>query len=177
MPTMPIVRATVGQPTAPAAPGLADARPTRQAQPTTRTYDLYLRLVPLPLGTRLFSVLYALKAPYFWTVRPQVRAMAPHHAEVVVPLRWAVRNHIGTLHAIAAVNGLEAAMGLVAEATCPEDKRWIPVGMSVQPRSADVHSWVIVSVFSGSVGGDCARGRGVAAGVPGSSTGVPCSCR
>jgi acyl-coenzyme A thioesterase PaaI-like protein len=97
-----------------------------------RTYDLYTRLSKRPLGPQVFSVLYALKAPYFWTVRPQVRAMAPHHAEVVVPLRWAVRNHIGTLHAIAAVNGLEAAMGLLAEATCPEDKRWIPVGMSVR---------------------------------------------
>ena len=97
-----------------------------------RTYDLYTRLSKRPLGPQVFSVLYALEAPYFWTVRPQVRAMAPHHAEVVVALRWAVRNHIGTLHAIAAVNGLEAAMGLLAEATCPEGKRWIPVGMTVR---------------------------------------------
>ena len=58
--------------------------------------------------------------------------MEPHHAEVVVPFRQAVKNHIGTLHAIAAVNGLEAAMGLLAEATCPADKRWIPVGMTVR---------------------------------------------
>ncbi|MHB1009117.1 MAG: DUF4442 domain-containing protein [Propionibacteriaceae bacterium] len=36
-----------------------------------------------------------------------------------MPLRWSVRNHIGSLHAIAAVNGLEAAMGLLAEATWP----------------------------------------------------------
>ncbi|HSN11936.1 MAG TPA: hotdog fold domain-containing protein [Propionibacteriaceae bacterium] len=98
----------------------------------TSTYGLYERLSRLPLGSRIFSLLYALKAPYFRTVRPQVRVMAPHHAEVVVPLRWGVRNHIGTLHAIAAVNGLEAAMGLLAEATCPEGKRWIPVGMTVR---------------------------------------------
>jgi acyl-coenzyme A thioesterase PaaI-like protein len=97
----------------------------------TRTYDLYTRLTKRPLGPQAFSLLYALKAPYFWTVRPQVRTMSPHHAEVVVPLRWAVRNHIGTLHAIAAANGLEAAMGLLAEATCPDDKRWIPVGMTL----------------------------------------------
>jgi hypothetical protein len=95
------------------------------------TYDLYTRLSRLPLGPQIFSVLYGLKAPYFRTVRPQVRSMSTHHAEVVVPLRWGVKNHIGTLHAIAAVNGLEAAMGLLAEATCPEDKRWIPVGMTV----------------------------------------------
>ena len=96
------------------------------------TYGTYRRLDSYPLGRRLFSVAYAFKAPYFWTVRPQVLTMAPHHAEVVVPLRWAVKNHIGTLHAIAAVNGLEAAIGLLAEATCPADKRWIPVGMAVR---------------------------------------------
>jgi acyl-coenzyme A thioesterase PaaI-like protein len=96
------------------------------------TYETYRRLVTYPFGRRVFSLLYALKAPYFWTVRPQVLDMGPHHAEVVVPLRWAVKNHIGTLHAIAAVNGLEAAMGLLAEATCPADRRWIPVGMSVR---------------------------------------------
>jgi acyl-coenzyme A thioesterase PaaI-like protein len=98
----------------------------------TRTYDLYTRLSKRPLGPEVFSLLYAIKAPYFWSVRPQVRSMAQHHAEVVVPLRRAVRNHIGTLHAIAAVNGLEAAMGLLAEATCPDGKRWIPVGMTVR---------------------------------------------
>ncbi len=97
-----------------------------------RTYETYRRLVGYPLGRRLFSLLYAFKAPYFWTVRPQVLEMRPHHAEVVVPLRRAVKNHIGTLHAIAAVNGLEAAMGLLAEATCPPDKRWIPVDMTVR---------------------------------------------
>jgi acyl-coenzyme A thioesterase PaaI-like protein len=97
-----------------------------------RTHETYRRLDAYPFGRRLFSLLYALKAPYFWTVRPQVLDMGPHHAEVVVPLRWGVKNHIGTLHAIAAVNGLEAAMGLLAEATCPADKRWIPVGMSVR---------------------------------------------
>jgi hypothetical protein len=43
-----------------------------------------------------------------------------------------VQNHIGTVHAIAACNGLEAAMGLLAEATCPPDMRWLPKGMEVQ---------------------------------------------
>ena len=40
-----------------------------------RTYDLYTRLSKRPLGPQVFSVLYALEAPYFCTVRPQVRAM------------------------------------------------------------------------------------------------------
>ena len=79
------------------------------------TYALYRRLAAAPGGRRLFSTLFARKAPYFRTVRPQVRALAPHRAEVVVPKRRAVENHLGTVHAIAVCNGLEAAMYLYQE--------------------------------------------------------------
>lgn len=97
----------------------------------TDTAALYHRLSALPGGRRAFSVLFARKAPYFRTVRPQVRDVRPHHAELVVPKRRAVENHIGTVHAIAVCNGLEAAMGLLAEATTPRTHRWIPKGMEV----------------------------------------------
>ena len=42
-----------------------------------------------------------------------------------------MQNHIGTVHAIALCNGLEAAMGALAEATIPSNKRWIPKGMDI----------------------------------------------
>jgi hypothetical protein len=42
-----------------------------------------------------------------------------------------VHNHLGTVHAIALCNGLEAAMGALAEASIPRDRRWIPKGMEV----------------------------------------------
>ncbi len=42
-----------------------------------------------------------------------------------------MHNHIGTVHAIALCNGLEAAMGALAESTIPRDRRWIPKGMEV----------------------------------------------
>ncbi len=95
------------------------------------TYALYRRLAALPLGRRAFSVAFARKAPYFRTVRPHVREVRPHRAEVVVRKRKAVENHLGTVHAIAVCNGLEAAMGLLAEATTPRGHRWIPRGMEV----------------------------------------------
>ncbi|PRY63691.1 uncharacterized protein DUF4442 [Knoellia remsis] len=97
----------------------------------TDVLALYRRTAALPLGKKLFSFLYAQKAPYFWTVRPQVRDMRPNHAELTIRKRRAVENHIGTVHAIAACNGLEAVMGLLAEATVPRGKRWIPKGMDV----------------------------------------------
>ena len=42
-----------------------------------------------------------------------------------------MQNHIKTVHVIAICNGLEAAMGALAEASIPPDKRWIPKGMEV----------------------------------------------
>jgi acyl-coenzyme A thioesterase PaaI-like protein len=95
------------------------------------TYALYRSMSAKPLGRRAFSVMFARKAPYFRTVRPQVRELRPHHAELTIRKRRAVQNHLGTLHAIAVCNGLEAAMGLLAEATTPKDRRWIPKGMQV----------------------------------------------
>ena len=75
------------------------------------TYALYRSMSARPFGKRAFSLLFANKAPYFRTVRPQVRDVRPHHAELTIRKRRAVQNHIGTLHAIAVCNGLEAAMG------------------------------------------------------------------
>ena len=95
------------------------------------TVSLYRSLTSLPLGKAAFSFVFAQKAPYFWTVRPRVREVRPHHAELSIRKRRAVQNHIGTVHAIAVCNGLEAAMGLLAEATTPPGRRWIPKGMQV----------------------------------------------
>lgn len=95
------------------------------------TLDLYKRMTALPQGKRLFSIAFAQKAPYFASIHPQVQEMRPHFGRVLIPKRRSVKNHIGTVHAIAACNGLEAAMGLLAEATCPPDMRWLPKGMDV----------------------------------------------
>jgi acyl-coenzyme A thioesterase PaaI-like protein len=97
----------------------------------SQTYTLYRRFAALPLGKRAFSMAFARKAPYFRTVRPQIREVRPHHAELTIANRKAVHNHIGTLHAIAVCNGLEAAMGLLAEATIPSHRRWLPKGLEV----------------------------------------------
>jgi hypothetical protein len=64
-------------------------------------------------------------------VRPRFTIIEPNHVELVVRDRRRVHNHIGTVHAIALCNGLEAAMGALAEVTIPRDKRWIPKGMEV----------------------------------------------
>lgn len=95
------------------------------------TYAMWRKLSALPGGRRLFSAALCLRAPYFGTVLPSVRAIRPGHAEVGAPKWWGVYNHIGTFHAIAACNLAEVAMGMLAEATVPATHRWLPNGMTV----------------------------------------------
>ena len=92
---------------------------------------LWNTLDRLPRGERVFSFVFARKAPYFATIRPRFTVIEPNRAELVIPKRRRVHNHLGTVHAIALCNGLEAAMGALAEVTIPADKRWIPKGMTV----------------------------------------------
>ena len=93
--------------------------------------DLYTKVSRLPQGRRVFSLLFSQKAPYFATVRPRFTELRPNYAELTIRKRRRVQNHIGTVHVIAICNGLEAAMGALAEATVPAHKRWIPKGMDV----------------------------------------------
>ena len=93
--------------------------------------DLYTQVTRLPAGKKLFSVLFSQKAPFFATVRPRFVELRPNYAELRIKKRRRVQNHIGTLHVIAICNGLEAAMGALAEVTVPANRRWIPKGMDV----------------------------------------------
>ena len=79
----------------------------------------------------MFSIAFARRAPYFATVSPLFIDIRPNYAELSIRKRRSVQNHIGTVHAIALCNGLEAAMGALAEASIPTDKRWIPKGMDI----------------------------------------------
>ncbi|WP_318843164.1 hotdog fold domain-containing protein [Myceligenerans pegani] len=97
----------------------------------TQVYAMWQKLAGKPFGKRIFGVGFGFKAPYFRTIRPRFTEVRPGFGELVIPKRRAVLNHIGTVHAIAVCNGLEAAMGVLAEATVPDSKRWLPKGMEV----------------------------------------------
>jgi acyl-coenzyme A thioesterase PaaI-like protein len=94
--------------------------------------EMYRSMSKLPQGERLFSMAFARKAPYFATIKPRFIDLRPNYVELLIPKRKAVHNHIGTVHAIALCNGLEAAMGALAEASIDPGKRWIPKGMEVR---------------------------------------------
>ncbi len=102
----------------------------------SQVHTLWKTLSGLPVvgstvGKRVFSIGFSQKAPYFASIHPRFTTVAPNHVELVIPKRRRVQNHIGTVHAIALCNGLESAMGALAEVTIPKDKRWIPKGMEV----------------------------------------------
>jgi acyl-coenzyme A thioesterase PaaI-like protein len=101
------------------------------SQKSTKVMRLYQRLSKLPLGHKLFSIMVARMAPYFGTIHPLITQLRPNYCECLIKKRRAVHNHIQTVHVIAICNGLEMAMGVMAEASIPSHLRWIPKGMSL----------------------------------------------
>lgn len=94
--------------------------------------ELYERARRVPLvGRGLFSAAFGFKAPYFLSIVPTMVELRPNFAQVRIRKWWGVHNHIGTVHVIAIANGLEMAMGALAEATIPTHLRWIPKGMQL----------------------------------------------
>ena len=98
-----------------------------------KVLEIYDRASRVPvLGRGAFSLAFGLKAPYFLTIQPTLVELRPNHAAVRIRKWWGVQNHIGTVHVIAVANGLEMAMGALAEATIPPHLRWIPKGMELE---------------------------------------------
>jgi acyl-coenzyme A thioesterase PaaI-like protein len=72
------------------------------------------------------------RAPYFASIAPRIEELEPGHCVVRLRDRRRVRNHLGTVHAIALCNAAELAGGLATDATLPPALRWIPKGMQVR---------------------------------------------
>lgn len=92
---------------------------------------IYNKFAPLPFGKKLFGYFFCMKAPYFLTIRPNIIDLKKGICIISMNQRWAVENHIKTVHAIAVCNLVEMTMGCVAEATLPQDLRWLPMGMDI----------------------------------------------
>jgi len=92
---------------------------------------LYHKVTRYPFGDKIFSKMVSRMAPYFGTIHPHITSLQENRCECLIKKRKIVQNHIGTVHVIAICNGLEMAMGTMAEASIPKHLRWIPKGMSV----------------------------------------------
>ncbi len=113
---------------------------------SNRVLNLYQRMEKWPAGRWLFSRVFSRMAPYFSTIGATFTRLEPNHCELKFRKRKKVQNHIGTVHVIAICNGLEMAMGALAEASIPAHLRWIPKGMQVQyPAKADTDIRIIAA--------------------------------
>lgn len=96
------------------------------------TLKLYQKLEKFPFGKKLFSLLVCFKAPYFRSIKPSILLMEEGRVEASITQHRAIQNHIQTIHAIAVCNLCELAMGMLVEATIPQNLRWLPIGMDVK---------------------------------------------
>lgn len=114
------------------APSARDLEATSRMTATSPVLRLYERMRRWPGGLWLFSRAVCFKAPYFASISPRIRRLAPGTCEATLRHRRHVTNHLGTVHAIALCNLAELVAGLATDATLPPTMRWIPKGMTVR---------------------------------------------
>src|SRR4051812_7723465 len=86
----------------------------------------------MPAGKRVFSRLVGRLAPYTGSIHATVTVLRPGYAEVQMPDRRAVRNHLDSVHAIALANLAELAGNVALMYSLPDDARFIISGIDIE---------------------------------------------
>jgi acyl-coenzyme A thioesterase PaaI-like protein len=94
--------------------------------------DLWNLLSGMPAGKIVFSRLLGRMAPYSGTIHATVTVLRAGYAEVQMPDRRAVRNHLDSVHAIALVNLAEIAGNVALAYSLPDDARFIVSGLTIE---------------------------------------------
>jgi acyl-coenzyme A thioesterase PaaI-like protein len=89
------------------------------------------RLARLPGGKRLFSRMVGLAAPYTGSIGAVVQELGVGRARVTLADRRAVRQHLGSVHAIALCNLAELCGNLAVAYSLPDGMRFIVAGLAI----------------------------------------------
>jgi acyl-coenzyme A thioesterase PaaI-like protein len=136
--------------------------------------DLWNLLSGMPGGKRVFSRVVGWIAPYTGTIHATVTVLRAGYAEVRMPDRRAVRNHLDSVHAIALANLAELTGNVALVYSLPDDARFIVSGMDIEytkkargtitavgeppiPRSAARAQYDVPVVLRDAVGEEVAR--------------------
>jgi acyl-coenzyme A thioesterase PaaI-like protein len=96
------------------------------------TFEIYKKVKNFPFGNSIFTFFLCIKVPYFKSIKPKILVMEEGRVEATISQHHAIQNHIKTIHAIAVCNLCELAMGMLVEATIPDNLRWLPTGMDIK---------------------------------------------
>ncbi len=100
--------------------------------PGTAILAHWRRLSALPGGGWLFSKVLGWQVPYSGSVSPRVLVLEPGHARVRITERRALRQHLGSVHAIALMNVAELASGLAMLGALPANMRGIVTKIGIE---------------------------------------------
>ncbi|HHH28698.1 MAG TPA: DUF4442 domain-containing protein [Polyangiaceae bacterium] len=93
--------------------------------------DAWDRLRVVPGGSRIFSRMVGMAAPYTGSIGARVVELRQGFARVELSDRRQVRNHLDCVHAIALANLAELTGNVAVAYSLPEDARFIVKGMSL----------------------------------------------
>ncbi|MCS6856809.1 MAG: DUF4442 domain-containing protein [Sandaracinaceae bacterium] len=88
-------------------------------------------LSPLPGGKQAFSALIARLAPYTGTIRATVLELERTRALLEMKDRPSLRNHLGSIHAIALANLAELSGNIALAYGLPDDARFIVLRLEI----------------------------------------------